>query len=119
MLNAGSPSYISLSVAPDKDKYKRLCDLYKSEEVTPPVPDSSPPSFNFSIGDRVKILSDRTGNWSRGIIESIEYDVSPGWNGYYYKIKTSKGVKWSEVWNDKDMELEEEYASDVSIEEEY
>jgi len=105
--------------SPDKDKYKRLCDLYKSEEVTPPVPDSSPPSFNFSIGDRVKILSDRTGNWSRGIIESIEYDVSPGWNGYYYKIKTSKGVKWSEVWNDKDMELEEEYASDVSIEEEY
>ena len=106
--------------SPDKDKYERLCELYKSEEVTPPVPELSPPSFNFSIDDRVKIRSDRTGNWSRGIIESIEYDVSDGWNGYYYKIRTVNGVKYSEVWNDKDMEPEVTgYASDISIEEEY
>jgi len=107
--------------SPDKDKYKQLCDLYKSEEVTLPVPESSPPSFKYSIGERVKIRSDRTGNWSRGIITGIEYDVSDGWNGYYYKIETDRhGAKYSEVWNDKDMEPEVTgYASDISIEEEY
>jgi len=108
--------------SPKQDKYKQLCDLYKSEEVTLPVPESSPPSFEYSIGDRVKIRSDSNPNVSfRGIITGIEYDVSDGWNGYYYKIVTDHdGVKYSEVWNDKDMEPEVTgYASDISIEEEY
>ena len=108
--------------SPKQDKYEQLCDLYKSEEVTLPVPESSPPSFNYSIGDRVKIRSDSNPNVSfRGRIEGIEYDVSDGWNGYYYKIVTDRhGDKYSEVWNDKDMEPEVTgYASDISIEEEY
>lgn len=103
---------------PDVEKFKKLCDFYKSEEEDISIPISVNPSFKFNIGDRVEVKLDnsREQEWIEGIIKDIIYSSNtPDWqDGYYYKIETKKGIKWSEVWDDSDI-----IKLDIIIEEEY
>jgi len=116
---------------PDSAKFQSLCELYKNEEEDRIVPENSlSPSLNFDVNDRVLTkMSD--GNWIEGTISEIKYyNDGDGLPGYYYKINCVDGkTRYSEVWNNGDMQEfdsgniiianVEEYDSDVSIQDEY